>query len=326
MNMEREPWFYGCLSYVLPGFGQMWMGKFIRGVFFFALLIGTGALLYYFINTQRFVACVPAFISAIALCFLPLITALDTVRQARLRLITSGEIPVERYRDRWWPIFISILLGSFSAGLGYLYLRRWLFFAIWLVLFILITIIPIKPVANILDVILFLGVITHIFILIKRRDGNVAKSAARIFFSLLLFLVCVYYLIEPLFNKFYQCQITMINSSSMEPTLRLNNWIVIDYRSFHKQEPQIGDIAVMDVKKIPKYVEYLRDSDKPIGEIICKRIVAKEGDTVTVVGQLHVYVNGKSVNFGSDAPPEHIQEKDLTPSDQTFIVPSGQYF
>lgn len=323
-KLERDPWFYGCLSYILPGFGQIWMGKIIRGVIIILLLIGLYASFFYFMITKSFIGFIPAIICIFIIFLLVIFNIFDIINKARLGIIKVGEIPLERKNDRWWPIFLSSLLGSFSVGIGYLYLKKWLFFIIWLFLLILIkTLIPTRfKLADLIQAIFFISVIFHFLILSKTKYGNIEGCAARNFIIFLI-TISIFELLITFIPYPFSIHFAIPDAVSMEPTLSGKEYR-LNYRwAYWKNTPQTGDIIVIESQKVPKYIEYKKKYSQKYPELLCKRIVAKEGDNV-IIDDFQVYVNGKLANFG--LPPEKLNKKDLTPSARTFIVPKSEYF
>lgn len=74
-----------------------------------------------------------------------------------------------------------------------------------------------------------------------------------------------------------------IPSSSMEPTLQINDRLIIEKVSYHLKEPQRGDIVVFNP------TETLQQRN--FKEAFIKRIIGLPGDTVQVSNGI-VYVNG----------------------------------
>jgi len=71
-----------------------------------------------------------------------------------------------------------------------------------------------------------------------------------------------------------------VHGNSMEPTLPAGAVLVIDKLTFHARDPQRGDVIVT--------------SDPRTGELIVKRIVATEGDSVGIENGVLI-VNGQRV-------------------------------
>ncbi|MEB3309306.1 MAG: signal peptidase I [Snowella sp.] len=74
-----------------------------------------------------------------------------------------------------------------------------------------------------------------------------------------------------------------IPSSSMEPTLQINDRLIIEKVTYHVREPQRGDIVVFDPTEALK--------QRNFKEAFIKRVIGLPGDTVQVSNGT-VYVNG----------------------------------
>lgn len=100
-----------------------------------------------------------------------------------------------------------------------------------------------------------------------------------------------------------------IPSSSMEPTLLINDKLIIEKVSYHFRDPERGDVVVFSP------TEALQKQN--FKEAFIKRIIGLPGDTVKV-RQGTVYVNDQPLR------ENYIKQK----PDYTFgpvIVPEGQY-
>ncbi len=100
-----------------------------------------------------------------------------------------------------------------------------------------------------------------------------------------------------------------IPSSSMEPTLLVNDRLIIEKVGYHFNEPKRGDVIVFSATKALQEEGYNED--------FIKRIIGIPGDTVSV-HQRKVYVNGQALreNYIKDAPDYDFPE---------VTVPDGQY-
>ncbi|WP_013324122.1 signal peptidase I [Gloeothece verrucosa] len=100
-----------------------------------------------------------------------------------------------------------------------------------------------------------------------------------------------------------------IPSSSMEPTLQINDRLIIEKISYHFREPQRGDVVVFNPTEA-----LIKQNFK---DAFIKRVIGLPGDTVEVKGG-KVYVNGEALI------EDYIAQKpdyDYGP----VTVPQGQY-
>lgn len=101
-----------------------------------------------------------------------------------------------------------------------------------------------------------------------------------------------------------------IPSSSMEPTLEINDRLIIEKVSYHFREPERGDVVVFNTNDIPLLEKNFKDA-------FIKRVIGLPGETIQVkMGK--VFVNGQplSENYIAQSP-----EYDYGPA----TVPLGHY-
>jgi signal peptidase I len=111
-------------------------------------------------------------------------------------------------------------------------------------------------------------------------------------------------LIALLLNLFI-VQPTKVRGESMEPTLRTDQYLLVEKISYRLHEPRRGDVVVF---------KYPRDE----AENFIKRIIALPGETVEIVSG-RVFINGQAI-----VEPYLIQlPRDSMPA---MIVPDGKLF
>lgn len=77
-----------------------------------------------------------------------------------------------------------------------------------------------------------------------------------------------------------------IPSSSMEPTLQINDRLIIEKISYHFQEPKRGDVVVFNPTKALQ--------EKDFRDAFIKRVIGLPGETIQVKTR-KVYVNGQAI-------------------------------
>ncbi|KAL6570352.1 hypothetical protein OROMI_014866 [Orobanche minor] len=87
-------------------------------------------------------------------------------------------------------------------------------------------------------------------------------------------------------------EIRFIPSSSMYPTLRVGDRVIVEKASYYIRDPAVNDIVIFRAPKQPGTRE---------DEVFIKRIVAKAGDSVQYVPRGHVYVLGDNRNNSYDS-------------------------
>jgi signal peptidase I len=103
-----------------------------------------------------------------------------------------------------------------------------------------------------------------------------------------------------------------ILSTSMLPTLKVNERVIVDKTAYQSSVPQRGDIIVMSPTKRLKQENF---KDKLI-----KRIIGLPGETVKIT-QGKVYINGRLINEDYiTEPPEYEQASTLVTKNSYFVL------
>lgn len=103
-----------------------------------------------------------------------------------------------------------------------------------------------------------------------------------------------------------------IPSGSMEPTLQINDHLMIEKVSYRFREPKRGDIVVFKPTKTLREENY--------NQAFIKRIIGLPGDTVEVKNQV-VYVNGEALeeDYIKEAP-KYNYGPEVVPEDQYLVL------
>lgn len=102
-----------------------------------------------------------------------------------------------------------------------------------------------------------------------------------------------------------------IPSSSMEPTLEINDRLIIEKISYHFQDPQRGDVVVFNPTQV------LREQN--FKDAFIKRVIGVPGDQVLVKnGQ--VYVNSKPIQEKYIAQPPDYDFGPVVVPDNSYLV------
>jgi len=103
-----------------------------------------------------------------------------------------------------------------------------------------------------------------------------------------------------------------IPSGSMEPTLQINDHLMIEKVSYHLQKPERGDIVVFNPTDTLKQENY--------HQAFIKRIIGLPGDTVEVKGG-HVYINGEVITEDYIKEiPKYNYGPQIVPDDQYLVL------
>lgn len=103
-----------------------------------------------------------------------------------------------------------------------------------------------------------------------------------------------------------------IPSGSMEPTLQINDRLIIDKISYNFRQPQRGDIVVFSPTDALKQQNFK--------DAFIKRVIALPGETVEVKGG-RVYVNGQSLREQYiEEEPEYSYGPVTVPEDNYLVL------
>ncbi len=103
-----------------------------------------------------------------------------------------------------------------------------------------------------------------------------------------------------------------IPSSSMEPTLQINDRLIIEKISYHFQDPQRGDVVVFNPTDELKRNNY--------NDAFIKRVIGIPGDRVEV-NNGRVYINGQPIQEDYIAEPPNYQfASDVIPPNHYLVL------
>lgn len=129
-----------------------------------------------------------------------------------------------------------------------------------------------------------------------KKSSVIRETIESIAIAVVLAIIIRMFIFEP----FY------IPSGSMEPTLLVNDRIIVSKVSYYFGEPQRGDVMVFKYPKDPS-------------RNFVKRMVAKPGETVELRDNT-LYINGEAVS--ENYLPRGVQYEDYGPLE----IPQGYYF
>ncbi len=113
-----------------------------------------------------------------------------------------------------------------------------------------------------------------------------------------------------------------IPSASMQPTLQINDKLIVDKISYRFNNPVRGDIVVFSpTAELAKQVD--TEGNQKFKENFIKRVIGVPGDRVEV-NNGKVYINGRVIaeKYLNEAPSYNWSSTALTPNG---IIPKGQY-
>ncbi|MBE9140447.1 signal peptidase I [Nodosilinea sp. LEGE 07088] len=312
---NKEPWLAVNLSQLLPGIGQIYAGKQLKGCFmlfsyFLLIIVGGWLILGSTYNPLAGIA-----VLSIALLVLPLWSWFDAYFSAKSTNSPTFESSRRQTKDAWLAVFLS----GFVPGLGHAYLRKWLAGILFFVVFIVtgfITVssnLPIAVVAKLLQIILAFIAIYHVYNSAPLRRER-SQRAIMLFIAGYISISVVLGVILSVVIRRFVAEARYIPSSGMLPTLQINDRLVINKLTYRFSPPKRGDIIVFSPTEALENQNF-RDA-------FIKRIIGLPGDKVQVQGG-QVYINDQPLRedyiFKEEAP-QYEWGPQVVPPDSYFVL------
>ncbi|MDH5473100.1 MAG: signal peptidase I [Gammaproteobacteria bacterium] len=249
--------------------------------------------------------------------------------------------PLIKKRHASLAVFFSLI----SPGLGHLYVGKWkLAMAIPFLLFLiplfmggsgLIFLSNGMSVVILLFAVVYLLVMASSFILARNPASHVLNVSQKWYFYI-LFLVVMAVLNASLVDyrgRLFGFEPFRIPAASMLPTLRVNDFLMVNTRAYKTSEPRRGDVVVFDYPRDTR-IKYV------------KRIIAKGGDHLAYYDKI-LYINNQPVpresagTYQTDDPAEQMMlymetlddisygitlNSSRPAMDAEYIIPEGYYF
>ena len=311
-STNKEPWLAVNLSKLLPGLGQFYARQVPRGVLILVLsllsgLIGLSSLISTNVSLPMGLG---LFIFNLALWIWGMYDAYQCTSQQNSK---DYEANRRQRKSHWLAIFWS----SIFPGLGHFYLNKPLIGILLLFLSLLLIWIPLIGIVWICFV---------IYITYRSVAENKQKSSKPIVqFLILFFAVAFISAPTPFLIRSYIVESRYIPAGSMEPTLQINDRLMIDKLKYRFSEPLRGDIVVFNPTET-----LLEQGFK---DAFIKRIIGLPGERVEIK-QGSVYINNQRLQ------ESYIAKSDLTLVEacgtssnreepflsKTVVIPNGSYF
>ncbi len=312
---NKEPWLAVNLSWLLPGIGQIYAGKYRKG---WAILLGyylVGAISIWFLIDPM--GNVP--IGIIALIF-PLILAIvnlfDAHRTAKKANLSEFESSRKESKDAWLAVFLS----GFIPGLGHIYLKQWLPAILFILTFSITFVGTGSAQAGIIVLCLILRFIIGLLAVYFAYTSTpvrryVPRFWIRVLIAGFLGIVLVLNIIIAFVVRSFVAEARYIPAGSMLPTLAINDRVVINKLIYRFHPPERGDIVVFSPTETLKKEGYK--------DAFVKRIIGIPGDRVDVKDG-KVYVNSKVISekYLDEAPAYNWSTTELIPGG---IIPKDSY-
>lgn len=312
----KEPWFAVNLSWLLPGIGQIYAGKYLKGLtillsYYLLMAIGLWFLADPFGN-----ALVGMLILLGTLVIYLIWNLFDAHGTARSVNLAEFESTRKQHRDAWLAVFLS----GFIPGLGHAYLKQWISATLFFATFLLTIGVPIfaPPAVGIISLILrvllgFLAMyLAYTSTPIRRY---VLGTWIGVLIAGLLGILVIPSGIVALAIRTFIAEARYIPSGSMLPTLYINDRVIINKSIYNFQSPARGDIVVFSPTEALK--------KEGLKEAFINRIIGIPGDRVEVkYGKVYLNNTVLSEKYLDEPPNYNWSSTALTPSG---IVPAGQY-
>ena len=280
----KNPWQAVNWSFLIPGVGQIYSEKIIRGILlilFWVCLVIVGLYIIFAPNPNpsRVLILLPVF-----LIFF-IFNLFDAYRCAKRfnRLFAQKElIPPDvllteaiKSNKPWMAIFLSMII----PGAGHLYVKRWVRGIIFLI-------ISIAGWMVLKDYHIWLQTLTSCFIIFVIYDAYCVGQSPEVKakFPIIFFIILMIWRLSPLpaafFIKNTLVEVFAVPTSSMTPTIQTGDRIIVEKITYRFSAPRVGDIIVF---KSPENLEV------KFGQ----RVIAEEDDTVEIRGDGKIYINQK---------------------------------
>jgi signal peptidase I len=305
-KIGKEPWLAVNLSLFFPGIGQIYAGEYSKGMSSILIQIGLIAMAFWSIYDPQG-STVTAIFCGIFLVTFYLANLFDAY-------YCIDRTRKSKTRDPWYAVFLSRIM----PGLGHLYLQK---------PFIAVFFLSISVIFGLLDdSISWLLIATPVIKAIALRHAyfctpqSLAEARQKqqhptIWLALLMLTIVVFGVIDNQLPDWLENKIErfIIPSSSMSPTLQINDRILVE--KFDRFQPAPGDIVVFRVPEATKKFDLGTEADDV--EFYIKRVIAIPGQSIAV-NNGRVYVDRLPLNEPYlDESPSYEWE--------TEIVPQGYY-
>lgn len=304
----KEPWLAVILSSLFPGIGQLYAGKTNRGIGLIVItliLLGIGGWLF-FSPTGSVVA---SFQFLIGYLILSLFNLFDAHRCARKSNSSDFERARKSNKDPWLAVFLSRII----PGLGHAYQRQWLFAGLFLALLIGIGVLSIVvSTATWLGTVLLYFCLYHVYTYSPTQ--RVRSKQLIITICLILLGVSLITQLVAFTVREYAAEVRYIPSGAMEPTLQINDRLIVDKASYRFANPKRGDIIIFD----PPESVVQQDPDSESAFI--KRIIGLPGERVQIQGG-SIYINDQALTENySASTPSYQWGGDVVPENAYFVL------
>ncbi|MCT7950240.1 signal peptidase I [Ancylothrix sp. C2] len=301
-QISKEPWLAVNLSKIFPGIGQIYAGNVLRGIIWIIAYIGLLIFIIYSLINPQINLGITLIFTGIYL-FLSVANFFDAHRCAKKANQPHFESQRKSSKDPWLAVFWT----SFILGAGHLYIKKTLIGCGLLFFWVLGLIIP--PL-GLLQILLTPFIAYHAY---KATPTNRPKSQKYLksLIALVIILPLVISVVMSGAIRLYIAEARYIPSDSMQPTLQINDRLIIDKITYQSQAPQRGDIIVFNPTE-----SLIQQNFK---DAFLKRVIGLGGEKVEVKeGQ--VYINNQPLEESYIAEKPDYQYGPITVANNEYFV------
>jgi signal peptidase I len=312
---SKEPWLAVNLSGIVPGIGQIYAGKPVKGysilaIYCLLIVIGTWLVIDSSGNTW-----VGILILVVAFAILPIFNLFDAYHTAKRQNSSAFESTRKQSKDAWLAVFLS----GYIPGLGHAYLKQWLPSILFFTAFLIVVVLsglqnPIFVIIGmLLKILLVIVTCYHVYIYTPVNRDRSRRTIGLFITSSIGISILLSAGIAVTIRQFI-AEARYIPAASMAPTLKINDRLIIDKLTYRFSAPARGDIIVFSPTETLKK-ENFRDA-------FIKRIVGIPGDKVEV-NNGHIYVNNlplKEDYIGKDDAAQYKWGPEVVPPNSYMVL------
>lgn len=205
---------------------------------------------------------------------------MDAFRAARKGNTDEFEQERALSSDPWLAVFLSVVL----PGAGHLYLRKGGFFALYIFIFFLLAGFSLRSVGGAITLSLYRVVVCIHAYLVCPMHQRRNKKALILLGVLVVSVGSLSRVFLPWLTTKYAVERNRFVGSSMEPTIRNDEGVIINKLAYVWNKPKVNDIVVFTPP----------EADGSGKSISGKRVIAVGGQTVQVKHG-HVYINRERI-------------------------------
>ncbi len=298
----KEPWLAVILSTIFPGIGQIYAGQILRGLILVFIALGLVGFSVWLIFSPTGNA-----LFGFQLLIVYFMLAIFNFFDAHLCTRKNNSSEFEAFRKNNKDPWLSVFLSRIIPGLGHAYQGQWLFAILFFLLVFGIQVFSkVLPLAPIISLGLGYFCLYHAYTFSPSQRNKSRK---------LIVAVCLILLVLDLFSvsvREFIVETRYIPSSSMEPTLQINDRLIIDKLSYQFKSPQRQDVVVFNPTAVLKEQNF---HDPFIG-----RIIGLPGENLEIKDG-KVYVNNQPLleNYLAD-PPNYQYPLTKVPPASYFVL------